>query len=394
MDTPAVGTVPARRPRGRALRWLPDVVLSVFIVASPFLPAPVAEFRPTGAVAWVFCLLPLLIVPWRRRWPIGTLAALVVTFGGASVAGTLSPGAGIAVAVAVFHVNVRGPRRRALAVSACAVPAMILLSLPATFGSVFDPRVLQFGLIAAFAAAAGDGARSRREYIAAIMERAERAERTREAEARRRVTEERLRIARDLHDTVAHQIAVINLNAGVASSAIDARPDKARQALTTIRGAARTVLGEIGDLLSVLRSDDEEPTTAPQPGLDRLGDLVDTFRRVGLDVTVRVEGSVEAVDGAPGRAAYRVVQESLTNAHKHGAEHRAHVLVAVGDDAATVVVTNPVPAEAPTADATGSGFGLAGLRERVAAVRGTIEVGPAPGGWKVDARLPLTKERP
>ncbi|GAB3597122.1 sensor histidine kinase [Microbacterium tumbae] len=390
MRTPFGAAAPPAGVQPRAPWWLSDVLLTVVIVAAPFAPSPVREFAPTGTAGWVLSLIPIVVLPWRRRWPIAVLLALLAVFAAAAFTGTLSPGAGLAVSAAMFQVTVRGPRRRALIVAACVVPGIVLLSLPAVWGSVFDPRVLQFGLVVAFAAAAGDGLRSRREYVLAIMERAERAEQTREAEARRRVTEERLKIARDLHDTVAHQIAVINLNAGVASSAIDIRPEKVEQALATIRAAGRAVLGEIGDLLAMLRSDDD-PDTAPQPGVDRLDDLLAQFRTVGMEATLRTEGDLVAVDGAPGRVVYRVVQEALTNAHKHGAEHRAHVLIVVAEEV-TVIITNPV-GDQPERDAgPPSGFGLTGLRERIAVVRGSLEAGSTPGGWKLTARIPLAKE--
>jgi signal transduction histidine kinase len=211
------------------------------------------------------------------------------------------------------------------------------------------------------------------------------------------VAEERLRIARDLHDAVAHQISVISLNAGVASSTLESRPERAREALGTIRNASRAVLGEIGNLLEVLRADErQDGVSIPQPDLDRLPELVAEFARVGLVVHTRLEGDVSHVRGAAGRVTYRVIQESLTNAHKHGAEGRAHVLVHAGDDTedntVTIVVTNPTgpPRTTPADDDPVSrGHGLLGIRERVASVRGDVQIGPAPGGWRVSATLPL-----
>lgn len=372
-------------------------MVTILILSAPFPPLPVEEFRPANTAGWVLSFLPVVVLPFRRRWPLLALIALLVVFGAAAFTGTLSPGAGIAVAVAMFNVTTQSSRGRGMVISGIAIALTVLLCLPAALGSVLDPRVLQFGLIVAFGAAAGEGARSRREYIAAIMERAQRAEQTREAEAKRRVSEERLKIARDLHDTVAHQIAVINLNAGVASSAVDTRPEKAKEALSKVRVAGRTVLGEIGALLTLLRADDDAQPLAPQPDLNRIDDLVSQFRTVRMETTVRVNGDLSAVGDAVSRVAYRVIQESLTNAHKHGIEHRAHVLVLVHDEELTVVVANPVDFPAgesreTTIDGRGPGFGLTGLRERVASVRGIIEAGPDLGGWKVTARLPLTKE--
>lgn len=382
-------------PHPRAPWWLPDVLVTLIVVTTAFLPPPVPEFVPTGPLSTVLVLLPIVILPWRRRWPLVVLALLLALFGAAAATGTLSPGIGIAVAVAVFQVALRGPRLRAFVIGACAAVAIMLLTLLAAIGSVIDPRVFQFGLIVAFAAAAGDGARSRRAYIAAITERAERAVQTREAEARRQVSEERLRIARDLHDAVAHQIAVISLNAGAATSAVDVRPEKAKESLATIRTAARTVLGEIGDLMAMLRADGGDTAPGPQAGLDRLDELVAQFAASGLEVHTRIEGDLDRVSGAAGLVAYRVVQEALTNAHKHGTEHRAHVLVHVAADEVTVTVANPMAAGEPddTRHAS-SGLGLIGLWERVASVRGSVDAGPAPAGWKVEARLPLAREVP
>lgn len=342
----------------------------------------------------VLVLLPILILPWRRRWPLTVLALLLVIFGVASIGGTLSPGVAIAIGVAMFQVASRSTRRRAFLVGGFTVAAIMLLTIPASIGTIFDPRVFQFGLIVAFTTAAGDGARSRRAYIAAISERAERAVQTRETEARRRVSEERFRIARDLHDAVAHQIAVISLQAGVASSAIDTSPEKAKESLKTIRVAARTVLGEIGDLMTMLRADGgTESAPRPQAGLDRLDDLVRQFADSGLDVHTRIEGDLREVTGAAGLVGYRVAQEALTNAHKHGAEHRAHILLHVGSDRLTVSVTNPMDnGIADRADALRSGLGLIGLQERVASVGGTMSAGRATAGWKVEAELPLSRE--
>lgn len=376
--------------------WVGDLFAAAVIVALAFLPFPGHEYAPHNAFTIAVMLAPALLLPLRRRWPIPVLAAVIALYGVAALIGTLSPGIIIASAIAMFGVANRHPRRESVIVTGCAVVAVAVLSLFAALGGVFDPRVVQFVIMIAFAAAAGDATRSRREYIVAVTERAERAEQTRDAEARRRVTEERLRIARDLHDAVAHQIAVISLNAGVATSAIDERPEKAREALVSIRSAARTVLGEIGDLLEVLRTEDgpDERSSSPQQGLDRLDELIARFREVGLTANLRTEGDLSALTGATGLVAYRVVQEALTNAHKHGADHRAHVLITVADDQATIVVTNPVPSStAPRpADSGGNGHGLLGLRERVASVRGTVTPGLAPGGYRVAVSLPLTKE--
>jgi signal transduction histidine kinase len=383
-------------PGGRHPRvppWVGDIVAAVFIVGSAYLPFPQVDFRPSDVFTFALVLAPALILPLRRRWPIPVLAACVVLYAVAGFSESLWPGMVLAIAIAMFGAANRLPRRAALITALVTIGAIVVINVLASLSSLLDLRAFAVAVTVAFAAAAGDGARSWREYIEAITERAERAEQTRESEARRQVSEERLRIARDLHDAVAHQIAVISLNAGVASSAIESRPEAAQEAVRTIRTAARTVLGEIGSLLDVLRTDHDDSTVTPQPGLDRLDELVRQFQDAGLAVTVRAEGDPAAVTGAAGLVAYRVIQESLTNALKHGAESRAHVLLQVDDEVVRIVVTNPVasPAEASVEAAARSGLGLVGLRERVAAVRGIVETGPNPGGWRVAATLPLTK---
>lgn len=383
------GEAPVAPPHPVIPAWVEDLVAAVLIVIPAFVPFPGQEFRPTGWAVWLVVLVPAVVLPFRRRWPVPVLGICLALFGAASAMGTLSPGATVAACVAMFGVANRSSRRTALWVGSVTAVLILILAIPAAPGSVFDARVLQFGLAVGMATAAGDGARSRRAYIQAITERAERAEATREAEARRRVTEERLRIARDLHDTVAHQIAVISLNAGVASSALTSSPDRAASALGTIRQASRAVLSEIGDLLTMLRADDPvDATTTPQYGTDQLQSLLEQFEAAGLDVHTRVDGDLGRVTGAVGNVTYRVVQEALTNAHKHGAEHRAHLLLEVAGQTVRIVVSNPIaPAAAP--DMTGSGMGLIGVRERVASVRGQVAAGPAPGGFKLTAAIPL-----
>jgi signal transduction histidine kinase len=384
----------------RVSPWIGDIIAAVFIVASAYVPFPGTEFRPADPLALALVLAPALILPLRRRWPLPVLAACVAIFALSAFLGTLWPGVVLSIAIAMFGVANRSSRRATLITALVTVPVVVLISVLAAIGSVYDLPVFAVAITVAFAAAAGDAARSGREYIVAITERAERAEETRESEARRRVSEERLRIARDLHDAVAHQIAVISLNAGVASSAIPSRPDDAEQAVRTIRSAARTVLGEIGALLEVLRTDGEDHAAeiAPQPGLDRIGELIAQFEDAGLAVTVRTEGDPSIAGEATGIVAYRVIQEALTNAHKHGAESRAHVLVRADDDMLHIVVTNPMlpggsrDARDSLDDAVGSGLGLIGVRERVAAVRGVVETGPTSKGWRVAASLPLSRE--
>ncbi|MFV2008587.1 MULTISPECIES: sensor histidine kinase [unclassified Micromonospora] len=398
MTTTAAGPADPRYRRPRVPPWAGDLVAAVIIVAMALIQFKIPEHEPAGTVAVALAVVPAGLLPLRRRWPLPVLAGCIAIYGLVAATGALEPGVVLAVSIAMFGAANRTDRRTTLTAACAAVVVTALLNLLTAIGSVFDPRAFQVTVVVAFAAAAGDATRSRREYLRAIIERAERAEQTRESEARRRVTEERLRIARDLHDVVAHQISVISLNAGVASSALQTRPERAQQALGVIRGAARTVLTEIGDLLRVLRTEDDDAggAAAPQPGLDQLDRLVSGFADAGLSVSVRTEGDLAAVSGAVDVVAYRVVQEGLTNAHKHGAEHRARVLIEVDANQVLVVVTNPVSGRSSDdrPEVPSGGHGLVGLRERVASVRGVVETGLSPGGYRLAATLPLPKEDP
>lgn len=250
---------------------------------------------------------------------------------------------------------------------------------------------MQFVTFVVLAGALGDATRSRREALAAVTERAERAEQDRDEEARRRVVEERVRIARDLHDVVAHQISVISLSAGVASSSLETRPDRAREALTTIRSASRTVLADIGGLMALLRAegDGERPDLHPQAGLDQLDALVARFADVGLRVELRRDPGGSVLTPASDHVAYLALQEGLTNAHKHGAGDRAVVEVRHREGVLALTVTSLL--RAGDAEAPASGHGLRGLRERVASVRGRVETSRADGEFRLDIELPAER---
>lgn len=244
------------------------------------------------------------------------------------------------------------------------------------------------------AGAAGDAVRSRRAFVDAIRERAERAERTREEEARRRVAEERLRIARDLHDVVAHHIALVNVQAGVAAHVMDKRPDQAKEALAHVREASRSALGELRATVGLLRqSGDPEAPTEPAPGLAVLGELVDKVRRAGLPVEVACADRLTPLPAAVDLAAYRVIQEALTNVQKHaGPGAKAEVsVIRVGETAEVTVLDNGTGrSEGAGTAADGGGHGLLGMRERVTALGGTLTAGPRyGGGFRVHAILPV-----
>lgn len=375
-----------------------DAVIMVVLLISAVVPPAVMMPRTPVWVVIMAAAAAIGVVVLRRRFD---LVALVIGCGPFFLGSFLDrSGAGVVLpaVVALYTVARRRPRRVGLLCLAGAVAAAILAFGIATDGPERDLRGLVSVITAlATAAAFGDANRTRRAYIDQLTDRAERAEATREAEARHRVAEDRLRIAQDLHDVVAHQLAVINLQAGVASSSVRRRPVEAESALEVIHGAARSALREIGGLLTMLRDETDEPgaPTEPVASLDRLDELIEQFRRSGLDVVRTGPGPVGPLPPAVDLVAYRVVQEALTNAHKHGTG-RAELDVTGTASQLTITVENPVPAAAGeprhgSESQRGSGHGLRGLRERVASVRGELVVSrpDEAGRFRLTARIPL-----
>jgi signal transduction histidine kinase len=221
----------------------------------------------------------------------------------------------------------------------------------------------------------GDTARTQRERNELLEER-------RSEAARQAANDERVRIARDLHDVVAHHVSVIAVQAEAAQEVLASQPDRAAEAMASVADTARTALAELRRLLGVLRS----PTAlAPQPDLDGMDELVDSVRHAGLAVEVSTTGEPRPVDAVVGLTAYRVVQEALTNVLKHAGDCRASVNLDFADDALVVTVTDD-----GRSTGTGDGHGLVGMRERVTMLGGSLDAGPGGnGGFAVRARLPL-----
>lgn len=382
-----------RASRGRGVAApLRDVVIIAVIVLFAVLPFPDATYRATG---WLLvpALLPAAAMLIRRRLPFVALGVSLACAVGLAAVAIVSPSALLAAAVSCYVVADQRGRPAGLFTVIAAGVVVFLANGLALDGELLDPTALQFVLFLLLAGALGDAARSRREFEVAMTERAERAEQSRDDEARRQVAEERVRIARDLHDVVAHQISVISLNAGAASSALGTRPERAQEALTTIRQASRTVLTDIGGLLSLLRSDDAADTSdlRPQHGLADLDALVDGFRAAGLEVELRRSPELSAMSPAADHVAYLSVQEGLTNAHKHGAGGPATVTVAREGRSLMLRVVNRAPTWVRASSP--SGHGLRGLRERVSAVRGDVSIDRTGARFVLAVRIPLADER-
>ncbi|MFJ4875725.1 sensor histidine kinase [Streptomyces sp. NPDC088745] len=345
---------------------------------------------PRGVVLMVCAAVALV---YRRRSPLPVLA-VTGSLAVAALAFTSSdPPAPVAMSavVALYTVAARTDRPTTWRIG---LLTMVVLTGAAMLFSE-GPWYAQdnVGLFAwtGIGASAGDAVRSRRAFVDAMRERAERAERTREEEARRRVAEERLRIARELHDVVAHHIALVNVQAGVAAHVMDRRPDQAKEALAHVRAASRSALGELRATVGLLRqSGDPSAPTEPAPGLAVLDALLDTFRNAGLPVALTRTDDDRALPASVDLTAYRIVQEALTNVRKHaGPGAEAEVGVVRGGDVLEVTVLDDGTETPPPA--TEGGHGLLGMRERVSALGGALTAGPRPGGgFRVHAILPVT----
>ncbi|HEY9375084.1 MAG TPA: sensor histidine kinase [Streptomyces sp.] len=350
--------------------------------------------RSPAAASVALMVLAAAALVLRRRSPRAVLAATVsVSLAELVVADPAAPVAMSAV-IALYTVASLSDRPTTWRVG---VLTMTVLTGAAMFFGK-SPWYTQenLGLFAwtGMAAAAGDAVRSRRAFVAAIRERAERAERTREEEARRRVAEERLRIARDLHDVVAHHIALVNVQAGVAAHVMDRRPDQAKEALAHVRDASRSALNELRATVGLLRqSGDPEAPTEPAPGLAVLDELLGTFRNAGLPVELARADEDGSLPAAVDLAAYRIIQEALTNVRKHaGPDAKAEVsVVRVGRTVEVTVLDDGAPQPAAAEPVDTGGHGLVGMRERVTALGGTLTAAPRyGGGFRVQAILPVT----
>jgi signal transduction histidine kinase len=292
--------------------------------------------------------------------------------------------------VLVFAVAVSIDRRRSLVVAAAALAALVIPHFVA-FG--FDEGAWPLLSIGWTAAAWfwGDGLRTRRAYLAGLEERARYLEETREEEARRRVADERLRIARDLHDVIAHSIASINVQAGSAIHVMDRRPEQARDALLAIKTASSEALAELRSTIGPLRADEHDAPRAPTPSLARLDPLLETAARAGLPVDVGVRGEPRPLPAAVDVAGYRIVQESLTNVVRHAQAREATVTLDYGPAFVELEVTDD--GRGSNGAAGEPGHGIAGMQERAEAVGGRVEAGPRfAGGFRVWARLPISLE--
>jgi len=355
----------------------------------PSSPSDQIQFRghviphPTFA-ALLLVAIACLALAWRHRRPVAVLAVSAAAVTVYSLLGYVNGAALVAPVLALYAVATQVSVRRA---AAAAVATLVLLMTATGVNNPFGHFdgggfVLIPGVVAA-ALFAGIAVANRRAYAASIQDRAEQ-------DARRRIDEERLRIARELHDVVAHTMATINVQAGVAAHVLSTRPEAAAEALQAIKAASKDGLRELRAILNVLRQADEAEPTQPAPGTAQLDALIAGARRAGLETTLTVTGEPVPLPAAVDLAAYRIVQESLTNTIRHAGPAAAAVSLSYHDDELRIDVADTGRGEPPGAARGKAGHGLAGMRERAAAVGGTVETGPCPGGgFRVAVRLPV-----
>ncbi|WP_407563495.1 sensor histidine kinase [Streptomyces sp. 184] len=376
-----------RQPSRDRLPWRSTLFLTVFMVVGTRGAAQAADrVDPVpGALGFLFATAAFLLL--RHRYPRTAAFGTVAVCLGYLATGFPYGPIFLSAAVACFAAISMGERHAVWGALA------LLFAGHVVYTSVLyrwlppgDDNGAQWGQVlfvvawVLAVAAGGELMRTRREQWAAV-----RAER--EQAKRRRADEERLRIARELHDVLAHSISVINIQAGVGLALLDQQPEKAREALTTIKSASKEALGEVRQVLDALRTPGGAPRS-PAPGLDRLSELKEQAAAAGLTVDVAVEGERAPLPPGTELAAFRIVQEALTNVVRHSGSRTARVLVRHTPGELELRIDDDGPATA--GGLTGGGNGLVGMRERASALGGTVEAATRPdGGFRVRARIPL-----
>ncbi|WP_033259058.1 MULTISPECIES: sensor histidine kinase [Kitasatospora] len=383
---------------------LPVLMLGVLAaVESSGMPDyPMPSWKHYTGIA-VACVVPALMVV-RRRWPDATTAAAVAV-GLGQVAFRIEPG-GSSIAFLVFAYTGAAfghawTSRLALAASLVAGPLTLWrLTPPPERGDGYKAVFLAALMTTPFVLcwAWGRLTRVRRAYLVELEDRAARLERERDAQAQVAVAAERARIARELHDVVAHNVSVMIVQADGAAYVLDSSPQQAKEALGTIASTGRQALAEMRRLLGVLRTADTAGEYVPQPGVEELPELLEQVRTAGLQVEYAATGEVRELPRGLELTVYRIVQEALTNVRKHGGPNaRARVSVDFRDGDLEVLVEDDGRGsthEQLTGGTDGLGHGLIGMRERVGMVSGSLDVGPRPGGgFRIRAVLPLKASR-
>jgi signal transduction histidine kinase len=351
-----------------------------------------ASTRPLAIALGVVAAAVLVL---RHRAPEMTLAIsgglVLVLFAVDHAAGSIAV---IAPAAALYTLALtRGRSHVVIAVMAAAIAVVVAdIFLAGHNGYSLTLQTAAHIALIAIPVLAAEAARNHRSYVRLLLGRVELAERTREEEAQRRAEQERLRIARDLHDVVAHTLTTINVQAGVAAHLLEGNPSHAKAALTTIETASHEALDELRTILGVLRDPgDGNAPLDPPPDLAALDGLIEQARRTGSEVSFEIAGGQpERISDAVQLAAFRIVQESLTNARRHAPGAAARVDLTYRDDRLQLAIENDI-GDGPNGAADPNGVGILGMRERAAAVGGTLDARRDRESFRVVAQLPYRR---
>jgi signal transduction histidine kinase len=374
-----------------------DVLVAGFLATGSILDTALGDrlHHPVGAgwntIRYAAILAACLALPLRRRNPMHALYLIVPAIVVLAALGPRGP-AVITAAAVVYSIAATTQRRISLkaalgVIGGVVAGAMLAAGGPAWASALSLPPVVVVGWLA------GENTRVRRVYAQELIERAAERERERADRALRAVADERLRIARDLHDIVAHAMSVIAIRAGVARVVLDTRPDEVREALGIIEKTSKRALAEMRLLVGVLRESEDGPELSPAPGLADLPDLIDQIGQAGVDVDLDIdaEGEAPALPAGVDLSAYRIIQEALTNVVRHAGPTTAHVTVRRRHDQLEIqVVDDGAPVgRPPSLTPEGRGHGLVGMRERVNLFGGDLSAAPTGRGFRVLASLPF-----
>ena len=394
MRVRALQAQPDPRSRPRRRRWLPiagDAALALALAAAFYLATRTHYdyYEQNRGIALI--LLQTLPLAFRRWYPVGVLAVVVaatLATMATEIPGRPNGGVGVVLLVALYSVAAHCPRRQAAWAGIAAGAALAWPLWTATAGIAPLIARVQIAVVSLVLPALGwlSGA-----YMSELRGRAARSRREQELETGRAVAEEQARVGRELHDVIAHTLSVIVIQAGAAEDVFGTRPQAARQALGSIGAAGRQALAELRRVLQAVRPQaGEQEGWAPPPGLSGLGELLAQVRAAGLTVTARIDGAPADLPAGLDLAAYRIVQEALTNTLKHARAQAAEVNLRYRPAGLVLEVTDDGQPAAPAGAGPAPGRGLIGIRERAALHGGTCQAGPRPGGgFAVRVSLPL-----
>ncbi len=367
------------------------LLLTMLAVVGHIAATPTGSEQDAGVASIALACAAHLSLAFRRRWPVAVMA-FVATCSWLFWVGDYATTFEAALLVALYSVMANEPnRRRAWMAAGTLIGVSVLVVVSGIISDVDD---IGFGSLAAIvtvlsvATAIGDSMWNRRAYLAEVEARAELAESERRSDAQRAVLDERARIARELHDVVAHSMSVMVVQAGAARRMVSIDAARATEALQTIEDTGRESLTEMRRIVGVLRSDDHH-SLEPQPGLDGIDDLVARCRAAGMEVQLHRQGATDAVPAGLALTAYRIVQEALTNVFKHAGRASTEVTITVDERTLALDIVDDGRGASAALDSEG-GHGLVGMRERIGLYGGTLTAGPRRGGgFAVRAELPV-----